>query len=311
MGKYTVTAGQNLFDVALHIYGSIEGILDLMMNNTSLSLAGALRAGDTLEFSDDYLINPGIVAHYRMNGIVPANGERNVYYRPADFPKVFKIRLNSVQTSAGFGVSGNGQIEIDWEDNSPLEKVMLRDTLQSLSHSFNSAVPKSRNILIYGDFSIKQLDFTDLQALSIFLFRTVTVEKLILKDSQANLIFLPLIKNVYEVNLSGLKTASLLPLLENKDLMKLDLSGINVPHDVLDEYLIASVKKHSGRRSCTVILTEHPSGEYREPGRDENGKYLPACGMEAIWVLCNEPAWNEAGYWKFIINDTVYTTHNS
>jgi hypothetical protein len=36
MGKYTVTGRQNLFDIALHLYGSIEGIIDLMMSNTSL-----------------------------------------------------------------------------------------------------------------------------------------------------------------------------------------------------------------------------------------------------------------------------------
>jgi hypothetical protein len=29
MGKYRVIAGQNLYDIALHIYGSIEGIVDL------------------------------------------------------------------------------------------------------------------------------------------------------------------------------------------------------------------------------------------------------------------------------------------
>ena len=29
MGKYRVIAGQNLYDIALHIYGSIEGIVDM------------------------------------------------------------------------------------------------------------------------------------------------------------------------------------------------------------------------------------------------------------------------------------------
>ena len=36
MGRYKVIAGQNIYDIALHIYGSIEGIVDLMMCNTCL-----------------------------------------------------------------------------------------------------------------------------------------------------------------------------------------------------------------------------------------------------------------------------------
>ncbi|MCS2956861.1 hypothetical protein NXX53_06170 [Bacteroides salyersiae] len=43
MGKYTVITGQNLYDIALHIYGSIEGIVDLLMNNPDLSLCDNLK----------------------------------------------------------------------------------------------------------------------------------------------------------------------------------------------------------------------------------------------------------------------------
>ena len=46
MGRYRVIAGQNLYDIALHIYGSIEGIVDLMMCNSDLSLDTTLKVGD-------------------------------------------------------------------------------------------------------------------------------------------------------------------------------------------------------------------------------------------------------------------------
>jgi hypothetical protein len=307
MGKYTVTAGQNLFDVALHIYGSIEGVTDLMMNNVFLSLAAGLKAGDELEFTDGFVINPAIVATFRMNGTVPANGERQVYHKETTLPKVFKLQLNSAQTSAGFAVSGNGKMEIDWGDNSPMEPLTLSNTRQSISHSFDSVLAGRRNITVYGDFSIQEIDWTDLQAIALFLFRPVAVEKFILKNSRANLAFMPLIKEVYEINLSGLKTASLLPLLENRNILSLDLSNTNIKGESIDRYLIELVRQHGNRRSCTLILTEPPSGEYKEPERDENGHYLLSSGMEAVWVLCNEPAWNEAGCWKFIIGDAVYT----
>ena len=57
MGQYTVITGQNLYDVALDIYGSIEGITDLLLSNPALSMMSELRAGQTLDYSDGVLID--------------------------------------------------------------------------------------------------------------------------------------------------------------------------------------------------------------------------------------------------------------
>ena len=37
MGSYRVVTGQNIYDVALHLYGSVEGIVDLLVNNAGLA----------------------------------------------------------------------------------------------------------------------------------------------------------------------------------------------------------------------------------------------------------------------------------
>lgn len=39
----------------------------------------------------------------------------------------------------------------------------------------------------------------------------------------------------------------------------------------------------------------------------ETGRYRIASGMEAVWVILHEEAWNEGGAWKFIIDDITYT----
>ena len=62
MGRYSVIAGQNIFDVALHLYGSIEGIVDLMMNNPDLSLDTTLTVGQELVYTDGFVINADVVA---------------------------------------------------------------------------------------------------------------------------------------------------------------------------------------------------------------------------------------------------------
>ena len=48
MGSYRVVAGQNIYDVALHLYGSVEGIVDLLVNNPALSLETELCSGQEL-----------------------------------------------------------------------------------------------------------------------------------------------------------------------------------------------------------------------------------------------------------------------
>ena len=66
MGKYTVTEGQNLYDVALHLTGSIEGIVDLLICNPALSLADTLHSGDELFYTDDFVINVTFIPSIRL-----------------------------------------------------------------------------------------------------------------------------------------------------------------------------------------------------------------------------------------------------
>ena len=49
MGSYRVVTGQNIYDVALHLYGSVEGIVDLLVNNPALSLETELCSGQNPE----------------------------------------------------------------------------------------------------------------------------------------------------------------------------------------------------------------------------------------------------------------------
>ena len=102
MGKYRVVAGQNIYDVALYLYGSIEGVVDLLINNPDLSFATTLTAGRELVYTDDFVIRADVVAYNGLHGIVPANGERHVY------PKTFTLPLAVVLTLAA------GIITVQW-----------------------------------------------------------------------------------------------------------------------------------------------------------------------------------------------------
>lgn len=80
MKKYIVKSGQNLFDVALAIYGSIEGVFDLLVSNPdvngqALSFDVLLSAGTELNYNEEYTINSDIRDWLSVNKIKVANGE--------------------------------------------------------------------------------------------------------------------------------------------------------------------------------------------------------------------------------------------
>ncbi|MBF0575543.1 hypothetical protein [Dysgonomonas sp. GY617] len=308
MGKYIVTSGQNIYDVALHLYGSIEGIVDLLMNNTELSFATDLKSGDELIFTDGYIINADTVSYNRIHKIVPSNGERSVYYKEASWPLLMEFILSKFETSTDFTASGTGKVEIDWGDNSLLETVTLSEEVRHINHSFDNLVSKHRKIRIYGEALFSQLDFTMLKANAIYLHKPVYVEKFILTDTAIKIGFLSLLDGIYDLDLSGHNTDNLLELLDCKKLMRLNLSYLDAAQSVIDNYLISLVKYYYGRRSCTITLTARPSGEYNEPARDQKHNYILTTGMEAVWLLSNEPAWNEGGFWKFIIDNETYSS---
>ena len=52
MQVYKVKRNQNIFDVAVSIHGSIEGIFDLLINNPNLSFHSQLEEGE--EINLDY-----------------------------------------------------------------------------------------------------------------------------------------------------------------------------------------------------------------------------------------------------------------
>ena len=308
MGKYRVIAGQNLYDIALHIYGSIEGIVDLMMCNIDLSLDTTLKVGDELIYSDDFVINADVVAYNEMHGIVPSNGEHHVYPKVFTKPLAVAFSLPTQILSVQCSVSGVGTLEIDWGDNSDTEVITLTDKPQLLKHIFNNKVRKRRRIRWFTDAYFKQVDWSELQPTSVVVLRPLPIEELTIKDATLTLDSLQMVTGIYSLNLSGLTSGNLKPLVECRELMTLNLTDARIKPTVLDEWLIAMVERYGNRRNCEVTLTVVPTGTYQEPARNtDTGRYNITSGMEAIWVITHEESWNEGGKWKFIINDKEYS----
>lgn len=306
MGKYTVTEGQNLYDVALHLTGSIEGIVDLLICNPALSLADTLRSGDELFYTDGFVINADVVARYRREQIVPAGGERNVYPKYPSGHRRLWFTLEAKQISTSFSLSGNGSVEIDWGDNSPLEAVALSSSVRHLGHRFDNTVAMPRQVRIYGDFTLQSLNLSASGAHRIRLSEPLHCERFSLCGGSCPLDFAPLLDGIFRMDLSRLSCGSLLPLAECRQLMTLDLTDADVSRAAVNEYLLRLVTHHYGRRNCDLTLPVVPSGTYTEPVRDAVGCYVPATGLEAVWLLTHEESWNEGGAWMVRTPETCY-----
>ena len=64
---------QNMFDIALQGYGSIEGVIDLMQDNKLTTLGGTISVYDTYDITKQPL-NRNIKNFYEERNVKPATG---------------------------------------------------------------------------------------------------------------------------------------------------------------------------------------------------------------------------------------------
>ena len=289
MAKYKVSSSQSIWDIAIALYGTIEGAFDLFVSNPKLTMTTDLIPGMELEYHEDFVVNEGIVESLKSASITPANGERHVYFKQTDKPLRMICIMSEKEEIANFSVRGQGEMLIDWGDNSDLETIQLTDSLQKIEHYFNSTVDK-RRLRIYGDFEIETLDASGFKG-TMYPTRPVTVDEFRSHANSGLLTGLFLFKGTVKVDLRYSAIPTLEPI-RDMSLQELDLRDVKFDDaGILDDYLEYLVSDHGTRRGCTVYLPSEPSER----------------GMAAIQTLITDEEWNSQHPWKFIIGDKVYT----
>lgn len=289
MDSYTVQHGQNLFDVAILLYGSVEGIFDLLVSNPAISMDTELVGGETLNYHSYFEINTSIVSSINENGIIPANGERHVYFKKTSEAAKIMFGVESSVSSVSFEAQGDGTMYIDWGDNSDLGKVTLNSSVRAIEHYFDNQV-ESRRIIVYGTFSFEYLCTTNIPG-NMLLLEPVTVDEYVSQANGFSLDGLLLFEGTYKVDLQRCDISDLIPIsdmsLQELNLLDAKFSSVGV----IDDYLVHIVNNYGTRRNCTVYLNTAPS----------------SVGMAAINTIINEADWNASGKWVFVINGTTYT----
>lgn len=291
MATYIVKPNQNLFDVALHIYGSVEGIFDLLISNPQLGMSSELSYGQKLEYHEEFVINAPIVNEFRNKNITPSSGERKVYFKRPEEDLLIIVEISPNLDLTNLTFAGEGVMIVDWGDNSPLEYFTLKSEREEAEHYFNSEV-ETRRIKIYGNpdtLKFTQLDTTKLGG-SLILCRPLIVDEYTCVGRGHSLLGLSLFNGTYKIDLRQSTIKDLIPIgdlhLQELDLREADFLKI----DVLDDYLEYIVAHHDDRRPCTVRLSTEPSER----------------GFAAIHTILNEPEWNISDTWKFYINNKLY-----
>ncbi len=158
MKEYTTTQGQSIYDIALILYGSIEGIFDLLVNN-NISINDEIPAGTVLSYDEDFIINQGIMQWLGDNKTNVANeGE---YINGDDFLDLgLRIIVNqNGATSVIAGSLSSGSMIIDWGDGSRADIVNGTAGFE-FDHPYKD---DGRHVIrIFGDFQLRTLDFREL-----------------------------------------------------------------------------------------------------------------------------------------------------
>lgn len=299
MATYIVKSNQNLYDVALHLYGTIEGLFDLLISNPTLSMTSELTYGQELEYHEGFVINPSIVSEFQSKNIIPSSGQRSVYYKQPTEDLIMIVPVSNELKYSSFKVAGEGDMIIDWGDNTDFETITLTPGAyqRQIEHYFNSEV-ETRRIRIYGDTETLMLTYFDTTGLggALVLCKPFVVDTYICTNRRLPLTGLALFRETFSLTLTGCGISSLLPI-GDLHLQTLDLRNVEFDNQsVLDDYLvyIADGKHYDDRRPCDLFLSQEPGTR----------------GYEAMNTILGEKEWNQSGNWHFIINEQIYVPDN-
>lgn len=176
---YITKTGQNLYDICMTLYGSVEGMLDLLVCNTSLditeygpselsgkplTLTTTLSRGIKLRYHTDLNINDTVLRRVGENTLSFRNGEHSLDIAEIDPSKIIMVVdqrgiMSTIRASVLIG-----EVYIDWGDFSNVDVISSNEIIE-LEHVYNS--PGSHNIKIYGDPIIfKTLDISKINGIA-------------------------------------------------------------------------------------------------------------------------------------------------
>ena len=192
MAQYKVRSGQNIYDVAMTLYGSVEGIFDLLASNSWLNMETQLSYGMILTYHEEFVINKSIVIWLKDNNVLVKNGEhiynyldieefvkqhiqtyhqaiynsladmssdeQNMYWESLYTPRMVIHQQGQISNMV-VKLKADTHMIIDWGDYSAPQIVESTEE-QEVEHCYKGV--GKHIITIYGDCEFSKLDFREL-----------------------------------------------------------------------------------------------------------------------------------------------------
>lgn len=215
MPIYKVKPGQTLYDVAVNIYGTIEGLFDLIITNSDKNMMSDLKAGDELEYHEEYILQQAIAKQIGDKKIKIANGSNNTI--PSTFNEMPKIilKVNSSEDSISLNMIGQGAMIIDWGDLSPTKEHTFEiNREEHFTHNFEN-VDEEHVVRIYGDFSLTLFQLNDCDC-NVFVTRNINVGTFISDGGNIELPGISLFDGLSDIYIQGAQNLDLRQILPLK-----------------------------------------------------------------------------------------------
>lgn len=202
MPIYKVKPGQTLYDVAVNIYGTVEGLFDLLITNSDKNMLSELKAGEELEYHEEYILQQAIAKQIADKNINIANGSNNTI--PSAFNEIPKIILKvaSTEDSISLNMNGYGVMTIDWGDLSPAKEHTFKSNREeSFTHNFEND-GEEHVVRIYGDFSLQLFQLNDCNC-NVFVTKNVAVGTFISDGGNIEIPGIPLFDELTDIYIQG------------------------------------------------------------------------------------------------------------
>lgn len=284
---YTVKKSQNIYDVAVQIYGSIEGLFDLLISNENLAVDSELKEGQELLFHPMFIQNSQILNKLNSDKIILANGtiKETPVINLDNVQFIIEVQANEGVTET-MKISGYGPIVIDWGDSVEVGE-LPKDIEVAFAHPYrHTCILK---LFVSSDNPIVSLDVRGISG-RIYLQECFNYLASYAENQD----------NIEEgcIGLIGkqLKKLTLINkldfdamVLERFDLSYLNLTGATFRNESITNYILSRQEKGSSLGGGEIYLSESS---------------LSTQAIEAIYDLVNDE--RNGDKWTVFVDDTVF-----
>lgn len=286
---YIVKRNQNIYDVAVQIYGSVEGLFDLLISNEGLSMDSELAEGQELVYHELFIQNKAILDKLTEDGITLANGlAREIpMISLGNLQFIMGVKAKKNVNAVVMKVDGEGPITVDWGDGVFEDNDLIKGNKQTFTHLYTKT--ETCKMFVSADNSITGLDIRGIEGI------------IYLQECYDSLVSYAESKDNIEeggIGLIGnqLKRMTLINkpdfnamCLEKFDLAYLNLSGASFQGTSIYDYMVSRKNNSATLSGGEIHLTE---------------SFLDTATIEVVYDLVNNPDNGEK--WIVYIDDTVF-----